>query len=62
MIIVSILLAFALQACWENRKNAETEQEMLIALESELQGAPGDLGRESIRLLEITELVEQELR
>ncbi len=39
VIIASILLAFALQAWWEDRKEAETEREMLIALESELQGA-----------------------
>lgn len=39
VIVASILLAFGLQAWWDDRKDAETERQMLIALESELQGA-----------------------
>jgi hypothetical protein len=39
VIVVSILLAFALQAWWDERKDAQTEQEMLVALQSELEGA-----------------------
>ena len=39
VIVASILFAFGLQAWWDHRKDAETERQMLIALESELQGA-----------------------
>ncbi len=39
VIVASILLAFGLQAWWDDRKDAETEHAMLLALESELQGA-----------------------
>jgi hypothetical protein len=39
VIVASILLAFALQAWWDDRRDTITEQEMLVALQSELQGA-----------------------
>ena len=39
VIVVSILLAFALDAWWDGRQEAEIEKEMLTALESELAGA-----------------------
>ena len=39
VIVASILLAFSLQAWWDDRKDAETEHGMLVALQSELQGA-----------------------
>ena len=58
VIVASILLAFGLQAWWDDRKDAETEHAMLLALESELQG---DLGRTKVQLLELIELVNQEL-
>ena len=38
VIVVSILLAFALDAWSDQREEAQTEHEMLIALQSELQG------------------------
>jgi hypothetical protein len=39
VIVVSILLAFVLQAWWDDRKDAQAERQMLVALDSELQGA-----------------------
>lgn len=43
VIVVSILLAFALDAWSDQREEAQTEHEMLIALQSELQGAQEQL-------------------
>ncbi len=39
VIVASILLAFALDSWREDRKDAETEREMLVALADELEGA-----------------------
>jgi hypothetical protein len=39
VIVASILMAFALQAWWDDRQDAETEYEILVALQSELNGA-----------------------
>ncbi len=39
VIVASILLAFALQAWWDDRQEEEIEQEMLAALQTELDGA-----------------------
>lgn len=43
VIVVSILAAFALDTWWDNHKNAEEEQRVLSALDSEFRSAREDL-------------------